>query len=308
VPMEQVPAVLNPERGFVSSANQSPVSVEDYPYYLGSSFAGYERSARINQRLTAMTQATPDSFKLMQTDNFSFVPKNVLPALLALVQQEKLTNPQKKAYQLLASWNYKFDPELVAPTLFEEWWQQFARAVWGDEFPAATYKAPSRDRLVQLLLHEPQARWYDNIETPQKETLTDLVNTTFLQVADSMGITDQQWKWGRAKNSSINHLAQLSGFGHTLHSGGSANSINALNGSHGPSWRMVVQLGPKVQAWGVYPGGQSGNPGSRFYDNLLQDWQAGKLHELLFLKGVEDRKEKTDVMWVMKGKRNEFAK
>ncbi len=302
IPMDQVPAVFNPSRGFVSSANQVPVHPQDYPYYLGSSFAGYERSARINQRLTAMTQATPDSFRVMQTDNFSFVPKNALPTLLALVQQENLTAAQKKAYQTLASWNYRFDPELTAPTLFEEWWQSLARAIWSDEFPAATYKSPSRDRLVQLLLNEPQARWYDNVETPQKETLTDLVNTTFLQVADSMNTADAQWKWGHAKNSSIKHLGLVQGLGHTLNTGGSANSINALNGSHGPSWRMVVQLGPTVKAWGVYPGGQSGNPGSRFYDNLLQDWQAGQLHELLFLRNAEDRKEKTQAVWVMKGK------
>ena len=46
---------------------------------------------------------------------------------------------------------------------------------------------------------------------------------------------------------------------------------------------MVVQLGEKPTAFGIVPGGQSGNPGSRFYDNQLEVWQAGKLNELLFL-------------------------
>ncbi len=302
VPMEQVPQVLNPARGFVSSANQTPVHPKDYPYYLGSSFAGYERSARINQRLSAMTQATPDSFRRLQTDTYSFVPQNVLPTLLQLIQQESLNAKEKTAYQTLSRWNYFYDADQTAPYLFEQWWQAFATAVWADEFPADTFKAPGPDRLVQLLLHEPNARWFDDVTTPQKETVTDVAATTFKKVVENLPAAAAQLRWGKAKKSAIRHLAQLPGFGQELNTGGSANSINALNGSHGPSWRMVVQLGPQVQAWGVFPGGQSGNPGSRFYDNLLDDWQAGKLHRLLFLQGIDDRKEQTGVVWVMKGK------
>ncbi|WP_207433435.1 penicillin acylase family protein [Sabulibacter ruber] len=300
IPMDQVPQVLNPQRGFVSSANQTPVSPKDYPYYLGSSFAGYERSARINQRLAAMTQATPDSFRLMQMDNYSFVPRNVLPTMLKLLDQPALSEKQQKVYQTLASWNYQFDADKTAPSLFEEWWQRLARAIWVDDFPQDKFKAPTRDRLVQMILAEPNARWYDDVTTPQKETLPLLVNRTFKQIADSLGTEGDQLKWGTAKNSNIRHMAQLPGFGEKLFSGGSANSINALNGSHGPSWRMVVQMGPQVQAWGVYPGGQSGNPGSRFYDNLLNDWQSGKLHQLLFLRSAMDRPSSTSVQWTLK--------
>ncbi|WP_210489668.1 penicillin acylase family protein [Rufibacter aurantiacus] len=303
IPMEQVPQVFNPKRGFVSSANQTPVSPKDYPYYLGSSFAGYERSARIHQRLSAMTQATPDSFRLMQMDNYSFVPQNVLPTMLKLVNQDSLSATQKKAYQLLASWDYRFNPDKIAPSLFENWWQTLARAIWSDDFPPETYKAPARDRLVQMIQQVPRSRWYDDVNTPQKETLPMLVNATFKEVADSLGVGGEQWLWGNARDSYIRHMAQLPGFEHQLFTGGSANSINALNGSHGPSWRMVVQMGPQIQAWGVYPGGQSGNPASRFYDNLLNDWQVGKLHPLLFLRSANDRKEQTNVVWVMNGKK-----
>jgi penicillin G amidase len=299
IPMNQVPMTLNPARGFVSSANQSPVNPKDYPYYLGSTFAGYERSARINQRLTVMTQATPDSFRVLQTDNYSFVPKNILPTLLGLIDQNTLSGKQRKAFQSLAGWSYRFEANLITPYLFEEWTQRLAKAIFSDEFPPETQKAPSRDRLVQMLLQEPNARWYDNVNTPQKETLPQLVNTTFKHVADSLYTTDQKGQWGNARNSTIKHMAQLMGFGQKLFAGGSANSINALNGSHGPSWRMVVQMGPQVQAWGVYPGGQSGNPGSRFYDQLLNDWQAGKLHQLLFLKSVQDQPASTSITWTL---------
>ena len=51
---------------------------------------------------------------------------------------------------------------------------------------------------------------------------------------------------------------------------------------------MVVELGPEVQAWGVYPGGQSGNPTSRHYRDLLPRWQAGQLDSLI-TPGAADR-------------------
>ena len=53
-----------------------------------------------------------------------------------------------------------------------------------------------------------------------------------------------------------------------LNVGGWGNTINAYGHSHGPSWRMIVHLTPETEAYGVYPGGQNGNPGSKYYDSL----------------------------------------
>jgi len=52
---------------------------------------------------------------------------------------------------------------------------------------------------------------------------------------------------------------------------------------HGPSWRMVVHLTDEIEAYGLYPGGQSGNPGSAYYDSFIDYWAAGKYYRLLFL-------------------------
>ena len=69
--------------------------------------------------------------------------------------------------------------------------------------------------------------------------------------------------------------------------GGWSNTINATTKSHGPSWRMIVQLSTPVEAYGVYPGGQSGNPGSRFYDNFVDMWASGKYYRLWIMKENE---------------------
>jgi penicillin amidase len=51
---------------------------------------------------------------------------------------------------------------------------------------------------------------------------------------------------------------------------------------------MIVSLEDDVKAYGVYPGGQSGNPGSRYYDNFIDRWAEGKYYSLWFMSSEED--------------------
>lgn len=51
---------------------------------------------------------------------------------------------------------------------------------------------------------------------------------------------------------------------------------------------MIVELGPKPHAYGIYPGGQSGNPGSPFYDNMINKWAAGEQNEVLILSSPDE--------------------
>ena len=46
---------------------------------------------------------------------------------------------------------------------------------------------------------------------------------------------------------------------------------------------MVVALGDTIEAYGVYPGGQSGNPASPYYDNMIEDWANMNYYHLDFM-------------------------
>jgi penicillin amidase len=67
--------------------------------------------------------------------------------------------------------------------------------------------------------------------------------------------------------------------------------IDAISKFNGPSWRMIVHLADPTEAYGVYPGGQSGNPGSKYYDNFIDTWVNGKYFTLWLMK-EEERKDK----------------
>ncbi len=296
IPAEQNPHVKNPPRGFVSSANQSSTDTT-YPYYINWQFAPAERGTRINQRLTAMQQATPDSLRMLQNDNLNLRAQQALPVFLPYVRTQKLTAEQKKAVDILKKWHYNHDIAEIGPTLFTEWMRQYMDGVWRDDFPttdSTTLRYPSFDRTLQMAEQDPTAHWFDNVTTPARETIGDVLTQTLQLAVDSLarqhGAIGESWQWGKHKATRIAHLARLDALSAlNVQIGGGAGIVNATTERTGPSWRMVVALGPQPKAYGVYPGGQSGNPGSPYYLNMLETWRTGQLNELLYLQSAQDK-------------------
>ncbi len=291
IPAEQNPTAENTAQGFLSSANQSSTD-PTYPYYINWSFGPYERGKRIDTRLAAMKSATIDSMRVLQTDTYSIFAQDVLAEMLKYIDPEKLNNNQKQVLDVLKKWNKRFDADAIGATIFNSWWTNFYNETWQDEFGKPeenNLKMPNRDRTEKLLLKEPNSKWFDDIRTPKKEDCKDILNNSFVAAAGQLmrkyGSPGTKWEWGNVKETYINHLANIPGLGvGKFKAGGTGSTVDALIEGHGPSWRMVVQMGPQVKGYGVLPGGQSGNPGSFFYNNLLQTWKDGRLNELLFLQ------------------------
>jgi len=288
IPFEQNPTAKNPERGYLSSANQSSTD-PSYPYYLNWSFGPYERGKRINNRLAAMTKATVDSMRSIQNDNYSIAAQDILPAMLSYLDPAKMDRQQQDILRILKKWDKFYDANSHGATIFNAWWGKFYGMIWDDDFgDAKGLMLPTRDRTIKLLLKEPQSKWFDNINTPEKETAEVIIRQSFKatteQLNKDLGKPGPAWEWGKVKTSIINHLANVPGFGEgKIIAGGYGSSVNALIDGHGPSWRMVVEMGPKVQGYGILPGGESGNPGSVYYNDMLKTWEAGALKPLLFL-------------------------
>jgi penicillin amidase len=295
IPAAQNPTVKNPKRQFVSSANQ-PSTDRTYPYYINWEFSAYERGKRINDRLSVMTKATADSMRIMQTDSYSIFAQDVLPMVLPRLDPSSLNATQKEAYQSMRTWNRYFNADELAPGIFELWMKRLNDDIWADEFDTGPVpmRFPSRDRTLQLISKEPDSKWFDNVHTRTKETLNDLVNESFKYACDSLerkfGAIGNAWRWANVKGTNVPHLAKVPGFGSKkLMIGGAKGTINALSESNGPSWRMVVELGPQPKGHGVFPGGESGNPGSPYYDNMIDTWAKGQLYNLVLMTSVNDK-------------------
>jgi len=298
IPAAQNPTVKNPPRNFVSSANQSSTD-PSYPYYINWEFSPYERGKRINDRLTVMNKANVDSMRNLQMDSYSIAAQNLIPYLLPLVNQSQLNATQKEAFNDITKWNKFFEAKEIGASIFDLWSKRLFYNIWDDEFKIKDIpmRYPSRDRSIELIQKEPNSTWFDNINTKHKETLTDLVNESFKFTCDSLerkyGSIGKNWQWGNVKNSNVPHLAKIPGFGSKkLDIGGGKNTVNALSETNGPSWRMVIALGKTPKGYGVYPGGQSGNPGSPYYDNMIDTWAQGKLYDLFFMQSQSDKSGK----------------
>ena len=305
IPADQNPTVKNPDRGFVSSANQWPTD-QTYPYYINWEFSGYERGHRINTRLAAMSKATVDSMQNLLNDNYSVLAENVLPTLISYVDTKKLSSTGRSALERIKKWDKFYNANEIAASIFEIWHKDLFERIWQDEFggSAKAMRFPSRDRTVQLVLAEPNAEWFDNKNTPHKETLNELVTASFNTAVDSLqkkfGAPGKDWEWANLKGSHVPHLAGIPAFGSpVLHIGGAKIAVNSLGEKNGPSWKMIVALDKEPRAFGIFPGGQSGNPGSFYYMDMLDTWAKGETKELLFLHSEKDKNPRIKSKWLL---------
>jgi penicillin G amidase len=295
--------VKNPERGFVSSANQYPYDTKNYPYYLGGNYP-FSRGYTINQNLSKMTGITPIDMQNLQNDNFNVVAKMLLPILLKNTNTDKLTAEAKSFYDDVSKWNYRGDSKEIGETIFFEWNNALEEAIWKDELSQTNnYVWPQEETLLDALRRDTSMKFIDNITTNEKETLRDVVTASLNKVAPTLTQQKKEYKleWSKYKGTMIKHLIDLnkdmplSRF--NLPIGGGNHMINATKETHGPSWKMIVHMTDKVEAYGVYPGGQSGNPGSQYYDNFIDTWASGKYYKLWLMQ--ESEKQSPEVLFTL---------
>ncbi|HEY5369124.1 MAG TPA: penicillin acylase family protein [Hanamia sp.] len=290
IPQSENPHLVNPARGFVSSANQLPTDTT-YPYYLGGSYPPY-RALEINKRLQAMNDITPQDMMKLQTSNYNIFGEMALPVLVNHMKVGKLSPQETTYFDILKNWNCSNDPDSKGATLFVLTWDSLETTVWKDEFLKTRLQLPwpSESTLLDDINKYPNFKFFDEVDTPQIETLSDDVTAAFQKAAAVIRKADENgtMEWAKYKDTHVEHLARIDAFSRMhLPIGGGTNTINAAKEQHGPSWRMIVSLTPETEAYGIYPGGESGNPGSTFYDNFVNDWAVGKYYRLWVMKASE---------------------
>jgi penicillin amidase len=300
IPMAENPHVINPEQGFVASANQVTTD-STYPYWYNGYFYDF-RAWRINGILNKMTRGVPsddvvdalffsndaEGMKHMQNDLYSILIRAIDPILKSGVSEAERLGLGKRTPGGQVQPEYMLYPFSRSAPLFQIWWGQLYADIWKDDFSYVPNNLwPSQERTMQLLLTDSTLSYYDDVTTRQKETLTDLIKRSYKETLDSLDRLENAAgsEWYQVKNTTLNHLTKLPAFSYAgLKIGGWGNVINAVKQNHGPSWRMIVEMDKEaIHAYGVYPGGQSGNPGSKYYGTFVNKWVAGKYNDLIFL-------------------------
>ncbi len=293
IPQSENPHSFNPEQGFLSSANQRPVD-GGYPYFIPGGYDLY-RGITINNRLRALTAATVEDMKQLQNDNYNSLAATAKPVLLKNLNDSLLSSQEKFYYDVFKQWNLQNGYQEKGATLFVLWYDTLMQMVFNDELSKMKEFGlyPAERTLLEAVLRDSAFSYVDDKHTPQVETWKDMVLLSFKAVVPKCMQLEKEQKleWGVYKNTTVYHLlrSSLMPFARTgLPIGGGRHIVNATQHNHGPSWKMIIHLKQETEAFVVYPGGQSGNPGSRYYDQFVDTWASGSYYKAwIFRKGQE---------------------
>ncbi|MBD3230132.1 MAG: hypothetical protein GF329_18280 [Candidatus Lokiarchaeota archaeon] len=315
IPYGKVPQALNPDQCYLASANQRSINAS-YPYYMGSnSWASGYRAREINRILRSRDNFTLDDFKNLQADNYDYSASQFVPILIdvwnySINSGDTYSSDVMQAMNELYKWNqsdqkFIMNRSLIAPTIYWRWIDIYESNTWGDEFSnwsANGLKLPDIKILENLTKYVPDSIWFNDTAIADTQTrnytMLKTLNDTVDWYKTNYDPDVSNWEWGDVHKIYFEHLTALDPLnrGPYSHDGSSWTPNNAGGGwdseekayivQAGPSWRMVIDLGnvtTELESVGVYPGGQSGNPLSSHYDDLLQLWLNYEYHDIYFL-------------------------
>jgi penicillin amidase len=289
--ISEYPQAFAPAQGYLASANQQPIDPLVEPRYMGTDWERPWRAIRINELLRATDKATPEDLRAWQTEPRSARADAFVPVFVTAARNGPPKPSLVRAGQLLADWDRRYTRDNERAVLFEAAMTELSRRLWdefrSDDENASPAPMPS-DMMTAVLLDAPSSAWWDQrgtslIET-RDEILADALEAAFDELVERLGpVEEGKWQWSAHRTATINHLLRIPSMSRTgIPMQGGSGTLNPSTGpgTHGASWRMVVELGDEVRAQATYPGGQSGHPASVRYDDRLAAWSEGRLDTL----------------------------
>jgi len=294
IPLEQLPHAYNPSQGYVGSANQHPTT-PDYPYYYLGGFDEY-RGRRLYEMLGAQDTFSFEDMKRIQLDTKGLFATDILQSLLlTAIDTPPAGLPGRVIFDSLAKWDGTYSWGMAGPYLHDRWWNKLYFMIW-DEFEevGGELEYPDRSTTIGLLRDSVNYTFYRRVGDTTEYTREDLIKMAFSEM--SMEVLEEypdpeDWLWEKRHSTSIRHLTRvLGGFSRMdMPTRGRGTTLNATGRFTGPSWRMIVQMSEPIKAQGIYPGGQSGRPGSAHYDDFIDDWREGTYYDLWLMQSASDK-------------------
>jgi penicillin G amidase len=302
IPFEQLPSRFNPEKGYVSSANQRTVP-EGYPYYISSDFCMPYRINRIRQMLDEKEIMGIEDFKRMVLDQHSDYAALVVPFILKQeMGKARFSQAENSAFNSLVAWDFDMDKDLIAPTIFEYFIRSFKSNLLNDELGDLSGELPgiAKDYYVYRILKTGPDEFVNDVTTSQKETLDEIILKSYKDCIASLsmnyGEDQKNWKWGDIHKITIEHplgtvqlLNHLFGLNSkTFRVGGSNHTVspysysNGFKVNHGASERHIFNTANWDESLTIIPTGNSGIPASEFYLSQTDSYINGKFYKDAF--------------------------
>ncbi|WP_051314641.1 penicillin acylase family protein [Alteribacter aurantiacus] len=300
---EALPQVVNPEEGYVMTANNKPID-DSYPYEIGRSFYPY-RAERIdemiNERLDLGETFTTEHSKEMQVDFLNTQARALVPLLVNAVENSdrEFSEVEKSALDMLREWDFVEAEDSGAALLWHQWYNQFKDIMFEDIVPFSYGSALVIHNTIVEASNDPDGRMFAFLDEEWHRDFAQFSFETFEEAFSRsqslQGSTVADWTWGEWHQMTITHpLSSVWPLDHLFNLGSwelggsgatpGANSYNDETGrvNHAAGWRFVADLSFEEPAEDVVIPGQSGQVMSPHYGDQIETWVAGELYPMKY--------------------------
>ncbi|MDA1164228.1 MAG: penicillin acylase family protein [Planctomycetota bacterium] len=296
IPFDEMPSFVNPDRGWIASANNR-IAPDDFPHRMYGCWVSGFRGQRIREMIESRESVSADDMRDMQQDALNLRAAKLVPILI-----RELDSAESQSIAILSSWNGVSTPESVAATLFNVFYSHWCETVSNARFTGVTAEllAKGVDPCATRLLESDPHGWFP--DGSRQQQIRDTFAATLAYLQDRFGPDMTGWTWSQLHVMPLRHVLSSRGdLGKLLDHGGASvrgDMLTVCNTGCGSDWtantgagyRMVADLSsspPVLRA--VDAQSQSGQPGSPHYSDQFDDWVSGRYHEIELTNDVDAR-------------------
>ena len=291
IPFEQLPHSFDPPSGRIVNANNRIVP-KSYPYLIAAEWEAPYRAQALLEALDRGDGGTVEESDALQQSDLSVAARELLPLMTAFSPKD---DRQREALRLLGNWDFQMGAERPEPLIFDAWLLSLTQAIFADELGSAfdNFLGWRAETLARTLATD--KAWCDDRRTPAVETCADQLSLSLGQALDEittrLGPKLADWRWGDLHRAHFAHAVFTSVslldriFDRSIEMGGdyytADRAVPRIRGEsrytaiHGAGVRVVLDLSNLDHSLFTLAPGESGNPLSRHYDDLLISWRNG---------------------------------
>lgn len=283
-----LPPVIDPSDGFVGNANERTIGLDAAPFPVVGDWPGSGRAQRLLDLSASWDQVGMAEMIAGQLDT-----RDITAGLWDdMLQKMTLSGTTADARDVLIAWDEHMDRDQAAPLIYAAWMAELRMTMYAETLGEMFGKLPLPDpSQVHTIITENVGVCADGACI---QRATDSFVRAVAAIADAHGHDVADWRWGDVHQGRFDHqlLSRIpiigpvfgrriatDGGNRTLNRGAHRQRRDASDGFgflhiHGAGFRAVHDLGgaPSRYALAI---GQSGNPLSRHYDDLMQSWRDG---------------------------------
>lgn len=289
IPFAELPQATNPAAGHFISANNQIVPAF-YPYFLSRDWDLPNRAERIGELLAATPRQSPAASAAIEADTLSLAARRLVPLMTRIAPAN---DAARAAIEQLRGWDFRMDADKVAPLLFVAWLRAFAHDLFFTHLGevARDYWGLKPQIVAAVLSGHPE--WCGAPKEHAKSCdamLAAALDAALANLRRVFGADMTGWQWRRAHNAvfaspvfgriAVLHdwvdasIATAGGFD-TVNRGSTTirDEAHPYEQRFGAGLRIITDLASPADSRMIAVPGQSGNPLSAHFADLLRRWR-----------------------------------